>query len=42
MAAIYIYNSEKVDGINRAFEMKKNVKKIKGMYTNLDEVTKQA
>ncbi len=30
------------EGNNRAFEMKKNLKKIKGMYNSLDEVTKQA
>ena len=42
VASIYIYNPKKIEGINRAFEMKKNLKKIKGMYNDLKEVTKQA
>ena len=42
VASIYIYNPRKVEGINRAFELKKNLKKIKGMYNGLGEVTRQA
>lgn len=42
VVSVYIYNPLQLEGINRAFDLKKNLKKIRGMYNSLEEVTKQA
>lgn len=42
VVSVYIYNPLQLEGINRAFDLKKNLKKVRGMYNSLEEVTKQA
>lgn len=42
VVSVYIYNPLQLEGINRVFDLKKNLKKVRGMYNSLEEVTKQA
>jgi hypothetical protein len=40
--AIYLYNPEKEKGVSRAFELKRNSRKVRGMFMDLTDAAQLA